>query len=162
MHELESVLRGEHQAIKGIIDQLDRTTARARKVREDLFVRLKENIVPHMKAEEKVLYAALLEKKGARNDTLEAQEEHHAASMLLLELEITAKDSERWHPKFKVFKENITHHIREEESVIFKNAQVYLPERQMDGLLSDYRDARQREKKELARRVEKKVRVSVT
>jgi hemerythrin-like domain-containing protein len=162
MHEMVRALREEHQVVGRIIEQLDHTTARARKGREDLFIRLKENIVPHMKAEEKVLYAALMEKNGAREDVLEAREEHHAAAMLLLELEVTAKDSERWHPKFKVFMENIMHHIREEERVIFKDMEVYLPERQMTEMLERYREVRRQEKKELARRVEKRVRATVS
>jgi hemerythrin-like domain-containing protein len=162
MHEMVKVLREEHQVGGRIIAQLDHTTTRARKGREDLFMRLKENIVPHMKAEETVLYAALMEKKGARVDTLEALEEHHAAAILLLELDVTAKDSERWHPKFKVFMENIEHHIREEERIIFKDMEVYLPERQMTEMLARYREVRQKEKKELARRVEKRVRAAVS
>jgi uncharacterized Fe-S radical SAM superfamily protein PflX len=58
--------------------------------------------------------------------------------------------------------ENIMHHIREEERVIFKDMEVYLPERQMTEMLERYREVRQKEKKELARRVEKRVRATVS
>ncbi|MGH2809298.1 MAG: hemerythrin domain-containing protein, partial [Actinomycetota bacterium] len=53
---------------------------------------------------------------------LEGYEEHHVVDMVMAEIEATPVDDETWGAKFSVMKENITHHIEEEEGEMFKKA----------------------------------------
>ncbi len=53
---------------------------------------------------------------------LEAYEEHHVVDTVMAELEQTPVDDERWGAKFTVMKENIEHHIEEEEGEMFPQA----------------------------------------
>ena len=46
---------------------------------------------------------------------LEGFEEHHVADVIVKELENVSPGDEQWAAKFKVLKENIEHHIEEEE-----------------------------------------------
>ena len=52
---------------------------------------------------------------------LEGYEEHHVVDLLMGELERLRRD-ETWGAKAKVMKENIEHHIEEEEGEMFKAA----------------------------------------
>ena len=72
--------------------------------------------------EEKVLYPALQAHPQAREVVLEGFEEHHVADLIVNELHEVATNEEAWGAKFKVLKENIAHHIEEEERVMFRLA----------------------------------------
>jgi len=116
-------LKKEHQGVKEILGQLDKTTEKGSKKRADLFLKLRTALVPHMKAEESSFYEPLLAKKKlARDAALEAIEEHHVAEMVFAELSELPKEEERWGAKLSVFKEIVEHHIKEEETTVFKSA----------------------------------------
>ena len=53
---------------------------------------------------------------------LEGFQEHHVADLIMKELYDTPLGDEQWGAKFKVFKENIEHHIGEEEGPMFRTA----------------------------------------
>jgi hypothetical protein len=69
-----------------------------------------------------VLYPALQSHPQARDIVLEGFEEHHVADLIVNELHEVATDDEQWGAKFKVLKENIEHHIQEEEGEMFRAA----------------------------------------
>jgi hypothetical protein len=48
------------------------------------------------------------------------------ADLLVKELHGLARSDERWGPKLKVLKENIEHHIEEEEGEMFRTARSVL------------------------------------
>ena len=76
----------------------------------------------HELIEEKVLYPALQSHPQAKDIVLEGYQEHHVADLLVKELHGLAESDEDWGPKFKVLKENIDHHIEEEEGEMFRTA----------------------------------------
>jgi len=49
------------------------------------------------------------------------------ADLIVKELHDVATDDEQWAPKFKVLKENIEHHIQEEEGPMFRTARGVMP-----------------------------------
>ena len=57
-----------------------------------------------------------------REVVLEGFEEHHIADVIVKELQEVAPNDEVWGAKFKVLKENIEHHIQEEEGNMFRFA----------------------------------------
>ncbi len=69
-----------------------------------------------------------------REIALEAYEEHRLVKQLLGELEAEPKDSEEWTAKFTVLKENIEHHVEEEEGEMFKKARQALSEEEIEEL----------------------------
>jgi hypothetical protein len=88
----------------------------------------------HELMEEKVLYPALKPHARARDIVLEGYQEHHVADVLVKELERLPPSDERWGAKFKVLKENIEHHIEEEEGDMFRTARVVLTRHQLDSI----------------------------
>ena len=70
----------------------------------------------HERIEEEIFYPALKAHPKAKEIVLEGFEEHHVVDEIMGELEATPVTDEQWAAKFKVLKENIEHHIQEEES----------------------------------------------
>ncbi|HEY8806984.1 MAG TPA: hypothetical protein VIN70_05310 [Candidatus Limnocylindria bacterium] len=56
-----------------------------------------------------------MEHPKAKDIVLEAMEEHHLVDDIVEQLKDTPFDDEHWGAKLKVTKENVEHHIEEEE-----------------------------------------------
>jgi hypothetical protein len=120
------LLKEDHKEVSKMMDKLEETTENAEKTREKLFVELKKELDLHAFVEETYFYPALKDVRETKDITLEAYEEHRLVKILLEELDDLDKDSEEWGPKFKVLKENVEHHVEEEEGELFKKAQKVL------------------------------------
>ena len=116
-----TLLREDHDRVKRLLEEGDKTTERGEKTRTELFTRLKTMLTAHEQMEEEVLYPALKAHPKAKELTLEAFEEHHVVDMVLEELEATPVTDEQWGAKWTVAKENIEHHIEEEEGEMFRD-----------------------------------------
>jgi iron-sulfur cluster repair protein YtfE (RIC family) len=117
-----SLLKEDHDKVKKMLNQLDETTERAIKTREEVFTKLKRELEIHETIEEEILYPALKKHAEAKDIVLEAYEEHDVVNMILGELVETPYDDETWGAKLTVMKENLEHHIEEEEDDMFKKA----------------------------------------
>jgi hemerythrin-like domain-containing protein len=117
-----SLLKDDHDTVKKLLNQLDSTTERGVKTREELFTRIKQELQVHEAIEEEIFYPALKEHPKMKDLVLEAYEEHNVVDMVMKEIEGVAYDDERWGAKLTVMKENLEHHIEEEEEEMFKQA----------------------------------------
>jgi len=145
MHnEFFSLLKKDHQEVMSMLDQIKELSSREYKQKEQLFMQMKQELVPHIKAEEKAFYSVLRENEDTKEDAMEGMEEHHAAELIMIELEKLDKQSEFWPAKLSVFKEMISHHIKEEESKIFKDAETL-----SDDVMSTIKDNFQKEKERI-------------
>ena len=116
------LLKGDHEKVKRMLEELDATTERAEKTRTETFERLKHDLTIHETIEEEILYPALIEFAKTKDITLEAFEEHHVVDLIVAELDATPVTDETWSAKLTVMKENLEHHIEEEEDEMFKQA----------------------------------------
>lgn len=114
-----TLLKKDHDEVRKMLKDLDATTERAVKTRQDLFGRLKFSLTVHEQMEEAVLYPALKEHAETKDIVLEAYEEHDVVDTILGELEQTPVDDETWHAKLTVMRENLLHHMEEEEDEMF-------------------------------------------
>lgn len=146
-----ALLKADHEKVAGMLETIEDTTERAIKRREEFFVRLKQELDLHAKIEEEVFYPALEETEETREITLEAYEEHRLVKQLLGELEAEPKDTEEWTAKFTVLKENIEHHVEEEEGEMFKKARQALSEEEIEALGERLQEAKQQDKAAAAR-----------
>jgi len=117
-----SLLKEDHRKVKKILAELESTTERGVKTREELFTKVKQELVIHEAIEEEIFYPALKEHPKTKDIALEAYEEHHVVDTVMAEIEGVAYDDEKWGAKFTVMKENLEHHIQEEEGEMFKQA----------------------------------------
>jgi Hemerythrin HHE cation binding domain len=117
-----TLLEADHRRFEDLLKQGEDTTERAVKGRTGLLKTLSDQLNLHELVEEKILYPALKTNPDARDIVLEGYEEHHIADVLTRELHALSADDERWGAKFKVLKESLEHHIKEEENDMFRKA----------------------------------------
>jgi hypothetical protein len=144
------LLKKDHERVSGIFEKLEPTTERGVKTREELFTQLKRELDIHARIEEEILYPVLKKAKETEEITLEAYEEHHVVKQLLAELEELPKDDETWGAKLTVLKENVEHHVEEEEDEMFKDARKVLSKEEIETLGERLEAAKQEQKKALA------------
>jgi hemerythrin-like domain-containing protein len=129
-----AMLMDDHRAVKKLLSELESTTERGVKTREELFTRIKADLTIHEIIEEEIFYPALKEHPKAKDIVLEAYEEHNVVDTLMGELSSLPFDDERWGAKAKVMQENIEHHIEEEEGDMFKKARQIFDEAELEEL----------------------------
>jgi predicted DNA-binding protein len=117
-----AMLKADHDKVKGLLEDLESTTERGVKTREELFATIKGELIVHEVIEEEIFYPALKTHPKARDIVLEGYEEHHVVDLLMGELEALDVSDETWGAKALVMKENIEHHIEEEEGEMFRQA----------------------------------------
>lgn len=144
------MLKQDHEKVKKILTELDSTTERAIKTREEGFTTLKRELTVHEIIEEEIFYPALKEHAEAKEIVLEAYEEHDVVDAILGELEQTPVDDETWHAKFTVCKENLEHHIEEEEGEMFKQAREVLEREELTMLAEKMQARREQAQREQA------------
>ena len=141
-----NLLKTDHKTVAGIMDKIEDTTERAVKGREELFTQLKTELDIHAEVEEKILYPVLEKAEETHDISLEAYEEHRIVKQLLTELAAEPKDAEEWTAKFKVLKENVEHHVEEEEDEMFKKARKVLSQEEIDELGARLEEAKGKQK----------------
>ena len=129
-----ALLKDDHDRIKKLLAEGEETTERAEKTRTQLFDTIKEEMLIHERIEEEIFYPALKQHPKAKEIVLEGFEEHHVVDEVMGELEATDVTDERWAAKFTVMKENIEHHIEEEEGDMFKTARQVFSNEELEQL----------------------------
>jgi hypothetical protein len=117
-----AILKADHDKVKQLLTDLESTTERGVKTREELFAKIKGELTVHEIIEEEIFYPALKDHPKAKDIVLEGYEEHHVVDLLMSELEGLDVSDETWGAKAKVMKENVEHHIEEEEGDMFAKA----------------------------------------
>lgn len=145
-----TLLKADHKKVAGILEKLDSTTERGVKTREELFTNLKTELDVHANIEETIFYPELKKADETRDITLEAFEEHRLVKQLLGELDKMDKGEEQWTARFTVLKEQIEHHVEEEEDEMFPKARKVLSEEQAEILGTRMEEAKSKQLKAAA------------
>lgn len=128
------LLKADHDKVKDLLTRGEETTDRAEKTRTELFATIKRELTIHETIEEEIFYPALRDHPKAKEIVLEAYEEHNVVDALMGELDALPVTDETWGAKFKVMKENIEHHIEEEEGEMFKQARQVFERNELSEL----------------------------
>lgn len=131
------LLKSDHERVKAILTQLSESTERAVKKRADLLSKLEMEITIHTKLEEEILYPAFKEAGAKEQDIMyyEAKEEHRTVDSLVLpDLKATDPATPEFSGRVKVVKELLEHHIEEEETEMFPQANKLLGKARLEEL----------------------------
>ncbi len=129
-----TLLEADHVKVKKLLSELETTTERGIKTRSELFATIKGELTLHEIVEEEIFYPELKAHPKAKDIVLEGYEEHHVVDVLMGELEAMDVSDEMWGPKALVMKENIEHHIEEEEGEMFKQARSVFDTAELEDL----------------------------
>jgi hemerythrin superfamily protein len=144
------LLLADHEKVRKLLDDLDKTTERGVRTREELFGKVKLELTVHEIIEEEIFYPTLRQHPNAKDIVLEGYEEHHVVDTLMGELSALPFDDETWGAKFTVMKENIEHHVEEEEGEMFDTARQIFSTAELEELGRVMEDRRAEARRELA------------
>ncbi|MCF4998587.1 hemerythrin domain-containing protein [Pseudomonas syringae] len=143
------LLKADHERVKSILSQLSESTERGLKKRAELLAKLEMEITIHTKLEEEILYPAFKEAGGKEEEVMyfEAKEEHRTVDSLVLpDLKQTDPGTPEFSGRVKVVKELLEHHIEEEETEMFPQANKLLGKdklnelgEQMEAMKAEYK-----------------------
>jgi hypothetical protein len=143
--DILKTLKDEHNEVKELLSQLAKAAGAAQ--RKGLVKRIKKALVPHTKAEEKIVYDAVLALRDtdAKVDGYEGYLEHEWASKTLLRLGSIANAASPEHRAAgKVLKELVEHHIREEETNVWGDVRAHFTDEQRVAMNRRYLAAKNR------------------
>ena len=123
----------QHRALEALLGEVldaDETSMDAR------FARAGDELTTHLSAEEMIFYPAV---KARRTEDilLESLEEHLSLKRLLADLVALAPAERTFEPKFKVLKEQVEHHHKEEEEHLFPKVRSLLDDAERRTLGSE-------------------------
>ncbi|HEV7398172.1 MAG TPA: hemerythrin domain-containing protein [Pyrinomonadaceae bacterium] len=136
------LLKADHKKVAELFDLLETATGK-RKL--DVFKQIKLELDLHAHVEETIFYPALEKPDETHDLTLEAYEEHEVIKTLLAELAGARSADDEWQAKAKVLRENVEHHVDEEENELFDKADDALSDEEIErlGLRMEAEKARQ-------------------
>ena len=112
------LLKQQHDEVEELFKKIEN----ARSGKEELFDQIADALAVHSAIEEQHFYPAT---KDARTEELlhEAVEEHLAVKRVIADLLEMEPDDPQFEAKIKVLKEQVEHHVEEEESELFPKVQ---------------------------------------
>jgi iron-sulfur cluster repair protein YtfE (RIC family) len=125
------LLKTDHEKVSQLFKEIESASGQRKR---QVFTQLKAELDVHAHIEEKILYPALENTEEAREITLEAYEEHKVVKDLLAELASGGAPNEEWDAKLTVLKENVEHHVEEEEGELFSKARKALSSEEIDRI----------------------------
>jgi len=128
------LLKADHDKVKDLLSELDDTTERAVKTRPELFEKVKRELTIHETLEEEIVYPAFAAQAKLKDIVLEGYEEHHVVDLVMREIDGVSPEDEKWGAKLSVMKENVEHHIEEEEGTMFKQARQLFDQSELEAL----------------------------
>jgi len=126
------LLKADHQKVSELFEQAENTENEKQK--EKLFEQIKNELETHTHIEETIFYPAVQPHEELKDMVLEAFEEHKQVKTLLREISNLADGSEKFDAKLKVMKENVEHHVEEEESEMFPKVEQIFSDQKLEEL----------------------------
>src|ERR1700704_3239180 len=124
------LLKSDHKKVEKIFSDLENKTDD----RRALFPELDRELTVHAEIEEKIFYPAAKQAEPTRDLVLESIEEHKQIKMVLADLEQTDMRTAEGGADLKVLKEDVMHHVGEEENDLFPKVKTILSKEQLEDL----------------------------
>lgn len=115
-------LKADHDAVKQLLNELVRLKE-GDEYRSDLVAQIRDELIPHSRAEEAVFYNSIRSIDTAKNVVAHSYQEHMEAEALLRTLQVKDKIDADWHSTATKLRNAVLDHVQEEETKIFDAAQ---------------------------------------
>lgn len=127
------LLKDQHREVEELFEEFEDTGEGARKTRERLCRAISDKLAVHAEIEEKLFYP---ESKQEDTEEIlrESVEEHLAMKRLLADLIESGIEDEQFEARMKVLKEQVEHHVEEEEKALFPRVRKALSREELEDL----------------------------
>ena len=137
--EITEALKADHEKLKSLIATVN-DSEDAGEI-ETAFTEFAELLAKHAKAEEKVVYDALIgtSDEEVEKDAYEGYTEHFLADSLLKKLKAGVDPTgPEWKAEAQVMQEILEHHIEEEEDKIFEDVEDNFEDDQREAMGTEF------------------------
>jgi len=121
MHIFEALMK-DHERLKDLLEELIALEESDHESRDDLVQDIRDELIPHSRAEESVFYNSLRALDADKDRVMHGYREHMEAEALLRTLQVEDKLNIGWKATAKRLKDAVEHHIRDEENEIFSRS----------------------------------------
>jgi len=130
------LLKKDHQKVAGLFKRYEAAEDGAASEKEELFRMIKRELDVHARIEEEIFYPAAKQapSEEAKDLVAEAGEEHKQIKTLLAELDGMDADDEQFDAKMTVLKEDVEHHVEEEQDELFPKVRKALGSDRLEEL----------------------------
>ena len=118
-----ALLKKDHAAVKALFEKFQ-AAGDDEQTRQSLFDQIDAELDVHAAIEEQIFYPAVQDVRSeeTKDMVLEALEEHKLVKTLLGEIAALTPADDEFDAKMKVLRENVEHHVEEEETEMFPEA----------------------------------------
>ena len=127
------MLKEQHREVETLFKKFEKLGENAAKGKESTFEQIADALAMHATIEEKHFYPAVKAKR-TEDILLEALEEHLGIKRVIADLLKIDASHETFDAKVKVLKEQVEHHVEEEESDLFPKVRKVLDKAELTEL----------------------------
>jgi len=141
-----TLLKNDHKTVGTLLDRAKRCDPGDGRL-TDLADEIESALTVHAAIEEKYFYPTLrdrAEESDGAVDVFEAYTEHELIKKLIALLKSGRQPDEQFKAEVQVLAENVTHHVKEEESTIFELARQMLDAEELEELGTQMQAAKSR------------------
>jgi hemerythrin superfamily protein len=132
--QIYEALKKDHEKVKQLLKELVELSDDSGKRAGQIILDIRDELIPHSRAEENVFYNTLRGIDTAKKIALHGYQEHIEAETLLRLLQVKDFFSTDWRATALKLKEAIEHHIEEEEGEIFSAAKQLFTEDEAEAI----------------------------
>lgn len=127
------LLEQQHREVEELFEEFESAGDRAQKTKERLCRELSDQLAMHAEIEEKLFYP---ESKQENTEEVlrESVEEHLSMKRILADLLEIGPEDEQFDAKMSVLKEQVEHHVEEEEKELFPKVRKSLSKEELEDL----------------------------
>lgn len=127
-----TLLKRDHAAVDGLFRDFERAKGLGEKY--SLFERIRGELDVHMQLEEELVYPAFMKIDEVRDLVREGIQEHRMVKQLLTDIGRMDAADRAFVAKVKTLKDNVQHHVEEEEGEIFPKVEKTMFGKDLDEL----------------------------
>jgi hemerythrin superfamily protein len=127
------MLKGQHREVEGLFAKFEEAGEKATKSKQSIFEKIADALAMHATIEERHFYPAVKAKR-TEDILLEALEEHLGIKRVIADLLKVDASNETFDAKVTVLKEQVEHHVEEEESDLFPKVRQLLDKAELTEL----------------------------
>ena len=129
------MLKAQHREVETLFKKYEEKGDKAEKGKQQIFESIADALAMHATIEEKHFYPAIKDRR-TEDILLEALEEHLGIKRVIADLLKTKSSDETFDAKVKVLKEQVEHHVEEEESDLFPKVKKIFDRDELTALAS--------------------------
>lgn len=131
-----TLLTHDHEAVSKLFKEEEKLSKRDNNKKVSIFDEIKAALEVHATIEEEIFYPAVKKARSehVKDEVREGYEEHKQIKSLLVQIANITPDDETYDMKIKVLREDVEHHVKDEQTEMFPDAKKFLGEKRLMAL----------------------------